>query len=440
MLRADRMSALLDVVFDRARAIRAPWRGRSSPTPQGTMDAQGLLAMARDLLGERSQSSGVGLAGRLLAHYAALDAPQKLAFFAGLADEFAPSPAAIEHAWQAYQAKPGPCSLAGVTQAAEPPRQELLRRLNQAPSATADLVRLRADLLGLLPDHPELAPVEADLVHLLRSWFNRGFLVLRRIDWSSPADILERIIRYEAVHSIATWAELRDRLLPQDRRCYAFVHPAMPDEPLIFVEVALSATIPASIQTLLAADRAELPADQAKVAVFYSISNCQAGLAGISFGQFLIKQVVEELSGEFPALSTFVTLSPVPGFQRWLSARGEQDLPADLPPGDPRAVRRMALAARYFLTERDRRGRLLDPVARFHLGNGARVERLCWMGDTSAKGMKQSGGLMVNYLYDLSTLEANHEAFSREGTVVASPALHKLLRGAATLPPALTCA
>jgi malonyl-CoA decarboxylase len=235
------------------------------------------------------------------------------------------------------------------------------------------------------------------------------------------------------VHSIATWAALRDRLLPQDRRCYAFVHPAMPDEPLIFVEVALSADIPASIQALLAPQRTELPVDRARVAVFYSISNCQAGLAGISFGQFLIKQVVEELSGEFPALSTFVTLSPVPGLRRWLSAQGEEDLPADLPRDDPRVARRMALAARYFLTARDRRGRVVDPVARFHLGNGARVERLCWMGDTSAKGMAQSGGLMVNYLYDLATLEANHEAFSRDGTVIASPALHALLRGAPAL-------
>jgi malonyl-CoA decarboxylase len=428
MLRAHRMSALLDTVFERARSIRPPWRPRPAP-PSEDVTAASLLAMAQDLLGERSQSSGVGIAKRILADYAALDPNQKLEFFRGLVEDFAPAPEPIATAWSAYLARPDPITLAAVTKAAEPPRQELLRRLNQAPSATGDLVRLRADLLEALPAHPDLAPLDADLVHLLRSWFNRGFLVLRRIDWASPADFLERIIRYEAVHSIATWAALRDRLLPQDRRCYAFVHPAMPDEPLIFVEVALCAQIPGSIQTLLAPDRPELPVEQARAAAFYSISNCQAGLAGISFGQFLIKQVVEDLSREFPALDTFVTLSPIPGFQRWLDTQGEATLPADLPLEDPRAARRMALGAHYLLCAKDRRGRAVDPVARFHLGNGARVERLCWMGDTSAKGMAQSGGLMVNYLYDPATLEANHEAFSREGTVAASPALRTLLRG-----------
>lgn len=430
MLRTDRMNALLDLVFDR---LRAPWRSGKRAKPAGPVsDATSLLAMARDLLGERSQSSGVGLARRVLDHYAALDAAGRRAFFQGLTRDFAPDPAAIEAAWQAQLAKPGPLSLAALTRAAEPPRQELLRRLNQPPAATADLVRLRADLLPLLRDHPELAPLEEDLVHLLRSWFNRGFLMLRRIDWSSPADLLERIIRYEAVHSIGTWLELRDRLLPQDRRCYAFLHPAMPEDPLIFVEVALCSEIPTSIQTLLAPDREDLPTDQARVAVFYSISNCQAGLAGISFGQFLIKQVVEDLSHEFPALDTFVTLSPIPGLRRWLATQGEdEDLPTDLPASDPRAKARIALAARYMLSAKDKRERPLDPVARFHLGNGARVERLCWMGDTSAKGLAQSGGMMVNYLYDLATLEANHEAFSHEGTVSANPALRRLLREAA---------
>jgi malonyl-CoA decarboxylase len=326
----------------------------------------------------------------------------------------------------------------------------LLRRLNQAPAATADLVRLRADLLRLLPAHADLAPVEQDLTHLLRSWFNRGFLVLRRIDWGSPADFLERIIRYEAVHSITTWAALRDRLQPQDRRCYAFIHPAMPEEPLIFVEVALTTAIPNSIQALLAEQRTELPLGAARVAAFYSISNCQAGLAGVSFGQFLIKQVVEELSAEFPKLETFVTLSPVPGFRRWLetqAAAGDplaklavaEDAPVDVPESDPRAARRLALAARYFLTARDGRGRPVDPVARFHLGNGARVERVCWMGDTSSKGMAQAGGLMVNYLYDPATLEANHDAFAREGEIIASPALRRALReGMAAAPKAVT--
>jgi malonyl-CoA decarboxylase len=261
---------------------------------------------------------------------------------------------------------------------------------------------------------------------------------MRRIDWSSPADLLERIIRYEAVHSIAEWGELRDRLQPADRRCYGFFHPAMGDEPLIFVEVALSEDIPASIQSVLAPARTPLDTDKARVAVFYSISNCQDGLAGISFGQFLIKQVAEDLLAEFPQLHTFVTLSPIPGFQRWLqkaAAAGDdyaQTALADGTPAndwtddDPRTNARMALAARYFLTERDERGRLIDPVARFHVGNGARVERLCWMGDTSPRGMAQSGGLMVNYLYDLERAEANHTAYARHSIVAASPALQAL--------------
>jgi len=446
MAQVDRMRALLDVLIDRTRRMIAGGRERKVLPRPGGAGPERLLDLARALLGERSQSSGVSLAKDILKLYAALNDTGKTAFFDGLARGFGPDPAAIESAWAAYQAAPGPRALAAVTEAAEPPRQELLRRLNQAPGATADLVRLRADLLRLLPDHPDLTPLEQDLTHLLRSWFNRGFLVLRRIDWSSPADLLERIIRYEAVHSITTWAALRDRLQPQDRRCYAFVHPAMPEEPLIFVEVALTTAIPNSIQALLAGQRTELVAGAARVAAFYSISNCQPGLAGVSFGQFLIKQVVEELSAEFPRLETFVTLSPAPGFRRWLEAQAAagdalaqlalaDDAPMDLPETDPRAARRLALAARYFLTARDGRGRPVDPVARFHLGNGARVERLCWMADTSPKGLSQADGLMVNYLYDPATLEANHDAFTREGEIIAGPAIRRALRDGSTSAP-----
>jgi len=261
---------------------------------------------------------------------------------------------------------------------------------------------------------------------------------MRRIDWSSPADLLERIIRYEAVHSIATWDELRARLLPSDRRCYGFFHPALGDEPLIFVEVALCEEVPSSIQSLLAQGRDELDPVRAKVAVFYSISNCQAGLAGISFGQFLIKQVVEDLGAEYPGLETYVTLSPIPGFARWLKKAAEQGDEAaqaalEVAPmrewhvHDTRRADLMRLGARYLVGERDGEGRLLDPVARFHVGNGARVERLCWMADTSARGMAQSHALMVNYLYDLKTVESNHNAYARHRVVNAGAAINGLL-------------
>ncbi len=401
--------------------------------------AESALRLAHELLHEASQSAGVGLALGLLETYRRFEADRKQAFLIGLAEGFCADPEAVRRALAAYDGAPSPHLMGQVGKAAEPPRQEVLRRLNQAPRATIELVNMRADLLRLLPGHPVLRALEDDFVHLLHSWFNRGFLVMQRIDWSSSADLLERIIRYEAVHSIATWDELRDRLLPRDRRCYGFFHPAMGDEPLIFVEVALADEIPSSIQHVLASARPASDPNRARVAVFYSISNCQPGLAGISFGQFLIKQVVDDLRKEFPRLENFVTLSPIPGFTAWLkdaathgdavavAALADGDPDGDWSIDDPRRKRRIALGARYFLIERDGRGRLLDPVGRFHVGNGASIDRLCWMGDTSPRGMAQAGGLMVNYRYDLATVEANHRAYARRREVAAGPALRDLL-------------
>jgi malonyl-CoA decarboxylase len=290
----------------------------------------------------------------------------------------------------------------------------------------------------------ELAALDRDVVHLLSSWFNRGFLVLRRIDWSTPANILEQIIRYEAVHEIRDWNDLRRRIDPVDRRCYAFFHPALNDEPLIFVEVALTETIPGAIAPLLAEGRQPVPIERARTAVFYSISNTQKGLGGISFGSFLIKQVVEELRRELPKLDTFVTLSPVPGFVQWLKqatdvpvSDEERTLLESLDKGDwiedaelttkLRAVLE-PLAAYYFLKARTPKGRLIDSVARFHLGNGARLERIDWLGDISPKGLRESAGIMVNYLYRLDDIEKNHEAYANDGEVVASSAVKKLLK------------
>ena len=320
----------------------------------------------------------------------------------------------------------------------------MIRRLNRAPGGTSELVAMRADLLSAMNGHKDLATLDRDVVHLLSSWFNRGFLVLRRIDWSTPANILEQIIRYEAVHEIRDWDDLRRRIDPADRRCYAFFHPALVDEPLIFVEVALTESIPSAIAPLLAEDRQPVPVERARTAVFYSISNTQRGLGGISFGNFLIKQVVEELRRELPKLENFVTLSPVPGFMKWLKTA--DDVPVS---DEERALLAIStnrtgsnnaelaaqlravvepLAAHYFLRARTSKGRLINSVARFHLGNGARLERIDWLGDLSPKGLRESAGIMVNYLYRLEDIEKNHEAYANQGEVIASSAVKKLLK------------
>ncbi len=326
----------------------------------------------------------------------------------------------------------------------------MLRRLNLAPGNTLGLVKMREDLLEAMSAHPALAALDRDFVHLFASWFNRGFLMVRRIEWSSPAHILEKIIRYEAVHEIRSWDDLRRRIDPPDRRCYAFFHPSLADEPLIFVEVALTHEMPSAIEPILAENRMPLPPEQATHAVFYSISNCQKGLSAISFGSFLIKQVVEELRRDLPALSTFVTLSPVPGFRAWVDRQRAEPTSPFLAPED-RAVLDDAederldapdlapfravterLLARYLVEARTPQGRVIDPVARFHLGNGARLERLNPLADFSEKGWRESYAAMVNYLYDLPAIEENHEKFAIRGLVTASASVQEAARAAPT--------
>jgi malonyl-CoA decarboxylase len=290
----------------------------------------------------------------------------------------------------------------------------------------------------MLDDSPELGIVDADFQHLFSSWFNRGFLVLRRIDWHTPANILEKIIQYEAVHAINNWHELRRRLLPDDRRCFAFFHPAMPEEPLIFVEIALCRGIPNSVQNLLSDEQVPLPPAEADTAVFYSISNCQEGLKGISFGNLLIKQVVEELAAEITTLKTFVTLSPVPGFQRWLGriAAERPDLETlleEISAKDASVISSnqpllRALCAEYLLEAKGPTGRPLDPVARFHLGNGATLHDIHALADMSANGWEQSSTLMVNYLYDLAQVNRNSERYMSQGEISASRQVRQLVR------------
>ena len=318
--------------------------------------------------------------------------------------------------------------------ASEPASRRLIARLNMVPGATARLVRMRADLLRALRDDRDLKPLDTDFLTLLGSWFNRGFLELRRIDWNTPAAILERIIAYEAVHAITGWDDLRQRVADRDRRLFAFFHPAMPADPLIFVEVALLDEIPAAIGPILSADRTPLAPDAASVAAFYSISNCHPGLRGISFGNFLIKQVVAELQAELPGLKRFVTLSPVPGLRRWAeqaAEAGDPLLPAPMAeairqgqtPDDSLAAR---IAARYLLNARRPQGTAYDPVAHFHLGNGASLYRINPGADGSENGLRNSWGVMVNYLYDEKKIETNHQAYTADGRIIAAPAVRAL--------------
>ena len=438
-------SDLLATITERGRALLArrdwrDWRGGDNGDPVAA-----LTALSEALLSGRGEASGTAMASEAIGRLNALGPVHRIAFLHELARAFGPDPVRLAAAVAAWQAEPTDTRAQALHYASEPRRQELFRRLNRAPGGTAALVDLRAQMQGAARDDDAIAAVDRDLAHLLASWFNRGFLVLRRIDWSSPANVLEKIIRYEAVHEIRDWGDLRRRIDPPDRRCYAFFHPALPDEPLIFVEVALTQDMPAAIAPLLDEARAPMPAREAKTAVFYSISNCQQGLNGISFGNFLIKQVVEDLRRDLPRLDTFVTLSPVPAFMRWLRTDGgEAALAEDIGDGnrldDPAAAERLKkrlepLAARYLIAARAANGRPFDPVARFHLGNGARLERLNWLADRSQRGIAEAAGFMVNYLYDLDSIERNHEAFAERGEVIAAAPLRKL---AATAAPAST--
>ena len=363
---------------------------------------------------------------------------------------------------QAYHADASPQHLQRLQDVTEPARQELFRRLNMAPGGTAALVALRTHVLDGLARKSAWRAVDADLLHLLRSWFNRGFLELRRIEWHTSALVLEKLIAYEAVHAIAGWDDLRRRL-QADRRCFGFFHRQLPDEPLIFIEVALTRTMSSRVQPLLDV-RAPIGGDDAaNCAMFYSITNCQDGLRGISFGNFLIKQVAQDLRAELPRLRRFATLSPIPGFRDWLDAQRDKlqngprgaELrtlfaridnplaPGDWARGESGAAAEallMSLCAYYLVRARrgggrgDAAGEPLDPVARFHLSNGAVLERLNWLGDTSAAGMQRSCGIMVNYVYRLAEVEHHHELYVNKRRVLASKAAeHQAALGAELL-------
>ncbi len=414
----------------------------------------------RQLVSERGESNAVSMALDVISHYRKLNADHRSKFFTMLVEQFNIDAEQLTKAAQSFAADPNARNYIRLQKISESPRQELLRRLNRAPGGTAAVVEMRRDLLILLNKKPELMSLDYDMRHLLSSWFNPGFLKMHRVDWKSPAEILEKIIAHEAVHAIDGWDDLRRRLQP-DRRCFAFFHPQLPDEPLIFVEVALLPEIPVAIMPLV--DKKSTPMEQAnqfKVAAFYSISNCESGLRGVSMGNFLIKRVAEQLHAEFPGLKTFVTLSPIPGLMEWVTAGAHL---GDLPSSDKikPAIRKardealellklnatnwvdklgkawhpdqcsekekaamMALTAIYLTVVTPSRDG--NPVAKFHLGNGAKLHQINWAGDLSKNGLRQSGGLMVNYLYDLSSVEENHERFV-SGEIIHSRSVSKLI-------------
>ncbi len=412
--------------------------GRSL-APGSSPQSSDPLALCESLLSGKGEATGLAMARQILDAYATLDPEARQDFFRQLLIRFGVDTAALERAIAAWRTE-GAAAARAMHFASEPRSQELIRRLNRAPGGTQALVAMRADLLQAIRQDGELRALDNDFRHLLSSWFNRGFLELRRVDWSTPAAVLEKIIAYEAVHEIDGWNDLRRRVAAPDRRLYGFFHPALSEDPLIFVEVALTAAIPEAIGPILAEDRHILDPRRTTTAVFYSISNCQKGLRSISFGNFLIKQVVEELRREFDGLRTFVTLSPLPGLRRWATEEAKKEdglltaeqraLLARLE-GDQSALQSEdlpGLAAAYLLEARSPRGGAVDHVARFHLGNGARLQQINAAADLSARGRANAWGVMVNYLYDLKDIEKNHEAYANDGSIARSTSVQRLLK------------
>ncbi len=455
-MRSGWLERLWDSVADRGRDLL------HLPGEHGRKGDLG--ALCRQLLEGAGEASGTALAREVRLGIEALDDAGRTAFLEMLAAGFQPDRDAILAAADAYRADAEDIdAYLALSRVVESPRQELLRLINRAPHATAALVALRAHLLGLLRQRPHLRAVDADFQHLFHSWFNRGFLELRRIDWDSPASVLEKLIAYEAVHAIRDWGDLRRRLA-DDRRCFGFFHPALPDDPLIFVEVALVRGLPTAAPPLLDLDTPVLDPAEADSAIFYSINNCQDGLRGISFGNFLIKQVAAELAEEFPGIGRYATLSPLPRFREVLDGLDSGRNPLGRPrveallaeyadalreaSGGATAVdallhllarpvaeqprelleaplTRLALA---YLARARRGDGVFDPVAAFHLANGAQLERVNPYADLSTERLRASYGVMVNYLYDPALVERNHELFVNEGSVVVGKPLQKELK------------
>lgn len=436
------ISGFLVAVADRGRSILGLPSDKESAQTATT-----IIDLCKQLLSSKGNASGLALSHEILESYQRLDEPQRDLFFEALSADFSADNDSVRAAAASFLEDGSSINLQALSSAVEPPRHQLISRLNQAPNATLQLIQMRADLLDRVKLNPSLKEIDADFSALFSSWFNGGFLELHSLDWSSPADRLENIMKYEAVHGMAGWDDLRDRIAPPDRLIYAFFHPRLGNEPLIFIEVALMAAMPSDIGSILTPKGEPIDPDTAKTAVFYSISNCQKGLRGIPLGSFLIKQVVEELKGKHPKLKEFVTLSPVPGFARWLSSSQNEDsdeLPFlsdevkeevarlqslswtnDSEQSEGLSETVSALAAGYLLREKDSRGRPTNSVAKFHLGNGAGLERINWPADLSSNGVASALGLMVNYKYNLDQIEQYHEDFVQTGEVHVSSSIAK---------------
>ncbi|HEX3501198.1 MAG TPA: malonyl-CoA decarboxylase [Stellaceae bacterium] len=468
-------TGFLDTVLDRTLSnLRTAWRDIAEsarsvigaplrPELSGE-DSERLRAQMRNCLeGRGGEVSARARAADLGRTYLALNATGRARFLRVLAESFDIDQEAVDACCAELAGTSGAArrrAERALRQALEAPRVRLLTQFNALPEGVKFLVDMRSELLALARDDALLAALEQDLKALLASWFDIGFLELRRITWEAPAALLEKLIVYEAVHEIRGWTDLKNRL-EADRRCFAFFHPRMPDEPLIFVEVALTRGIADSIHPLLDESAPLGDPASADTAIFYSISNCQKGLAGISFGNFLIKRVVDSLATELPRLKTFATLSPSPGFRPWLDDQLATDGDAVLTAAEQRVIRALPgaagegglhtlfatpgwqdgeaamrvlrepllrLCARFLMLEKTATGRARDPVAHFHLSNGARLERLNWAADLSPKGLQQSAGIMINYLYRLSEIEDNHETYTDDGRIAASSQLRALLR------------
>jgi len=390
------------------------------------------------LLSNKGEALGTALAGEVIQAYKTMCVNDKASFFNMLLDKYNPDPKIIIDYANDYLAQQNRDNLKKLSAAVESPRQNLIRRINMAPGGTETVVDMRCELLKIVNQRADLKIVDDDLVHLLTSWFSPGFLELKQIDWNTSANLLEKLISYEAVHEIQGWEDLRRRL-DSDRRCFAFFHPALANEPIIFVEVALVNGISDSIQEILSLNEETIHSTIPDTAIFYSISNCQTGLKGINFGNFLIKQVVTLLKEELPQIKQYVTLSPIPGFADWILSLSDSECPEILSTDDlaritesnnnedllantlsvPSEKLLMPLCAHYLYHSKHNK-KPADPVARFHLANGASILRLNWQADTSTQGLKQSFGILVNYQYDLDTVTINHELFVNNGEITIS--------------------
>jgi malonyl-CoA decarboxylase len=436
----------------------------------GAAVAAGRPEALKALMAECLEARGGEVSARMRAAelgkvYLELDAAGRRRFLETLAGAFATDEAALDAAIAEYRGAAEPAARAAarrrLRRASVPPRVKLITQFNGLPEGVKFLVDMRADLLSLQDRDPALDDLDADLRELLASWFDPGFLDLHRVTWQSPAALLEKLIAYEAVHAIQSWDDLRHRVESETRRLFALFHPRMPQEPLAFVEVALVKGLSGNVQALLDPTAAEGGLAAADTAIFYSITNTQKGLRGISFGDYLIKRVVRRLGREIPRIKTYATLSPLPDFRTWLAARSAADIAAGMSEAEQGGVRALGgsddpavalesilarpewhqdpvvskalkepllrLCARYLTDRRGDRGPV-DPVARFHLRNGARLERINWLGDTSTAGLSRSAGLMVNYRYDPDDIEVNHEAFVKDGRIAMSSEVRALTR------------